>query len=151
MDKGKRNKLRNKILKLIKAKKNTEAGLLIQKYKSKYGEIISWEKQTTLNIKWQSAWLVKNLSQLQLATLVVHIVDTWKAETQQFLRWRIWKELEIMTKKDYELMAAVMKSHSVLHQKATKAIMNSLIEHLKKDNPKFDASRFKEASGYIDN
>ena len=43
-----------------------------------------------------------------------------------------------MTKKDYELMAAVMKSHSVLHQKATKAIMNSLIEHLKKDNPKFD-------------
>jgi acid phosphatase family membrane protein YuiD len=56
-----------------------------------------------------------------------------------------------MTKKDYELMAAVMKSHSVLHQKATKAIMNSLIEHLKKDNPKFDASRFKEASGYIDN
>lgn len=56
-----------------------------------------------------------------------------------------------MTKKDYELMAAVMKSHSVLHQKATKAIMMSLIQHLKKDNPKFDEGRFKEASGYIDN
>jgi len=56
-----------------------------------------------------------------------------------------------MTRKDYELMAAVMKSHSVLHQRATKAIMNSLIEHLKKDNPKFDDSKFKEASGFIDN
>jgi predicted hydrolase (HD superfamily) len=55
-----------------------------------------------------------------------------------------------MTKKDYELMAAVMKSHSVLHQKATKAIMDSLIVHLKKDNEKFDESRFKEASGFID-
>ena len=55
-----------------------------------------------------------------------------------------------MTRKDYELMAAVMKSHSVLHQKATKAIMESLIEHLKKDNPKFDANKFKEASGFID-
>ena len=55
-----------------------------------------------------------------------------------------------MTRKDYELMAAVMKSHSVLHQKATKAIMDSLIEHLTKDNPKFDAAKFKEASGFID-
>ena len=55
-----------------------------------------------------------------------------------------------MTKKDYELMAAVMKSHSVLHQKATKAIMESLIVYLKKDNEKFDEKRFKEASGYID-
>lgn len=54
-----------------------------------------------------------------------------------------------MTKKDYELMAAVMKSHSVLHQKATKAIMTSLLEHLKKDNPKFDEERFIEACGYI--
>jgi len=55
-----------------------------------------------------------------------------------------------MTKKDYELMAAVMKSHSVLHQKATKAIMDSLIVHLKKDNEKFDEATFKEASGFID-
>ena len=55
-----------------------------------------------------------------------------------------------MTKKDYELMAAVMKSHSVLNQKATKAIMESLIIHLKKDNISFDESKFKEASGYID-
>ena len=72
------------------------------------------------------------------------------AEMQPYLRWRKLKESAIMTKKDYELMAAVMKSHSVLHQKATKAIMNSLIEHLKKDNPKFDEAKFKEASGYID-
>jgi hypothetical protein len=55
-----------------------------------------------------------------------------------------------MTKKDYELIAAVMKSHSVLHQKATKSIMTSLIEYLKKDNEAFDQDRFKEASGYID-
>lgn len=41
MKKGEKNKLRNKILKLIKAKKNVEAGLLIQRWKSKYGEIIS--------------------------------------------------------------------------------------------------------------
>ena len=54
-----------------------------------------------------------------------------------------------MTKKDYELMAAVMKSHIILNQKATKAIMDSLVVHLKKDNPKFDENRFKEASGYI--
>ena len=56
----------------------------------------------------------------------------------------------MMSKKDYELMAAVMKSHKVLHQKATKAIMTSLIDHLKKDNPKFDEKIFKEKSGYID-
>ena len=55
-----------------------------------------------------------------------------------------------MTKKDYELMAAVMKSHSVLFNKSTKIIMESLIEHLKKDNPKFDEFKFKKASGYID-
>lgn len=55
-----------------------------------------------------------------------------------------------MTRKDYELMAAVMKSHSVLHQRATKAIMESLIQHLKKDNDKFDEKKFKEASGYIE-
>ena len=55
-----------------------------------------------------------------------------------------------MTRKDYELMAAVMKSHSVLFNKSTKIIMNSLIEHLKKDNPKFDETRFKKACGYID-
>ena len=55
-----------------------------------------------------------------------------------------------MTKKDYELMAAVMKGHIVLHQKATKAIMNSVIEHLKKDNPQFNEKIFKEKSGYID-
>ena len=76
-------------------------------------------------------------------------MDTMTAEMQLYLRWRKLKE-SAMTKKDYELMAAVMKSHSVLHQKATKAIMNSLIEHLKKDNPKFDEAKFKEASGYID-
>ena len=103
-----------------------------------------------LNIKWQSALLVKDLFQLQHATLDVPIVDTMTAEMQPYLRWRKLKESAIMTKKDYELMAAVMKSHSVLHQKATKAIMNSLIEHLKKDNPKFDEAKFKEASGYID-
>ncbi len=102
-----------------------------------------------LNIKWQSALLVKDLFQLQHATLDVPIVDTMTAEMQLYLRWRKLKE-SAMTKKDYELMAAVMKSHSVLHQKATKAIMNSLIEHLKKDNPKFDEAKFKEASGYID-
>ena len=76
-------------------------------------------------------------------------MDTQTAETQVYLRWRKLKE-SAMTKKDYELMAAVMKSHSVLHQKATKAIMDSLIVHLKKDNEKFDESRFKEASGFID-
>jgi predicted hydrolase (HD superfamily) len=55
-----------------------------------------------------------------------------------------------MTKKDYELMAAVMKGHIVLHKRATKAIMESLIVHLKNDNEKFDEATFKEASGYID-
>lgn len=56
----------------------------------------------------------------------------------------------MMNRKDYELMAAVMKGHSVLHKRATKAIMESLIEHLTKDNPKFDAAKFKEASGFIE-
>ena len=55
-----------------------------------------------------------------------------------------------MTKKDYELIAAVLKSQSVIHRKATKAIMTSLLEYLKKENPKFNEERFKEASGYID-
>ena len=41
MKKGEKNRLRNRILKLIKANKSVEAGLLIQKWKSKYGEIIS--------------------------------------------------------------------------------------------------------------
>tara|TARA_B100001094_G_scaffold195185_1_gene189175 strand:+ start:5593 stop:5757 length:165 start_codon:yes stop_codon:yes gene_type:complete len=54
-----------------------------------------------------------------------------------------------MTEKD-QLIAAVMKSHKVLLDKATKAIMESLIVHLKKDNAIFDEERFKEASGYID-
>lgn len=87
--------------------------------------------------------------QLWLAILDVHIVDIQTAEIQAFLRWRILKE-SAMTKKDYELIAAVMKSHSVLHQKATKAIMISLLGYLKKDNPNFDETRFKEASGYIE-
>jgi len=56
-----------------------------------------------------------------------------------------------MTKKDYELIAAVMKSHKVLFEKSTKIIMKSLMEHLKKDNPMFNESRFKNASGFIDN
>ena len=55
-----------------------------------------------------------------------------------------------MTKKDYELMAAVMKSHKVLFEKSTKIIMKSLIEHLEKDNPKFNKERFIEASGFIE-
>ena len=55
-----------------------------------------------------------------------------------------------MTRKDYELIAAVMKSHIILHERSTKAIMISLVIHLKKDNPDFDEEKFKEASGYID-
>ena len=76
-------------------------------------------------------------------------MDIQTAETQAYLRWRRLKE-SAMTKKDYELIAAVLKSQSVLHQKATKAIMISLLEYLKRDNPKFNEERFKEASGYID-
>ena len=76
-------------------------------------------------------------------------MDLQTAEMQPYLRWRKLKE-SAMTKKDYELMAAVMKSHSVLHQKATKAIMESLIVYLKKDNEKFNEKTFKEASGYIE-
>ena len=41
MEKGKKNRLKNRILKLIKANKHVEAGLLIQQYKTKYGEILS--------------------------------------------------------------------------------------------------------------
>tara|TARA_R100000231_G_scaffold96875_1_gene72409 strand:+ start:628 stop:906 length:279 start_codon:yes stop_codon:yes gene_type:complete len=92
---------------------------------------------------------VGTIYQLWLAILDVHIVDIQTAEIQAFLRWRTLKE-SAMTKKDYELIAAVMKSHSVLHQKATKAIMISLLGYLKKDNPNFDENRFKEASGYIE-
>ncbi len=54
-----------------------------------------------------------------------------------------------MTKKDYELIAAVMKSHKVLFEKSTKIIMKSLMEHLKKDNPKFNEDIFKKRSGFI--
>jgi len=39
MKKGEKNRLKNQILKLIKKKKHTEAGLLIQRFKSKYGEL----------------------------------------------------------------------------------------------------------------
>ena len=39
MKKGEKNKLKNQILKLVKKKRNIEAGLLIQRYKSKYGEL----------------------------------------------------------------------------------------------------------------
>ena len=39
MKKGEKNRLKNKILKLVKKKRNIEAGLLIQRYKSKYGEL----------------------------------------------------------------------------------------------------------------
>ena len=39
MKKGKKNKLKRQILLLIKNKKNREAGLLIQRFKSKYGEL----------------------------------------------------------------------------------------------------------------
>ena len=37
--KGKKNRLKRQILSLIKKKKNTEAGLLMQRYKSIYGEL----------------------------------------------------------------------------------------------------------------
>ena len=39
MKKGEKNRLKNQILKLVKKKRNIEAGLLIQRYKSKYGEL----------------------------------------------------------------------------------------------------------------
>tara|TARA_E500000305_G_C3998641_1_gene226024 strand:- start:1126 stop:1356 length:231 start_codon:yes stop_codon:yes gene_type:complete len=76
-------------------------------------------------------------------------VDIQTAEIQAFLRWRILKE-SAMTRKDYELMAAVMKGHKVLFERSTKIIMTSLVEHLKKDNPKFDEEKFRERSGFID-
>ena len=44
MKKGEKNKLKNQILKLVKKKRNIEAGLLIQRYKSKYGELDIWKK-----------------------------------------------------------------------------------------------------------
>tara|TARA_Y100001934_G_C12096045_1_gene651544 strand:- start:643 stop:768 length:126 start_codon:yes stop_codon:yes gene_type:complete len=37
--KSEKNRLKNQILRLIKKKKHIEAGLLIQRYKSKYGEL----------------------------------------------------------------------------------------------------------------
>lgn len=88
-------------------------------------------------------------SQLWRAILDVHIVDIQMVEIQQYLRWRVLKE-SAMTKKDYELIAAVMKSHKVLFEKSTAVILKSLIKHLKADNQKFDEVRFKEASGFID-
>ena len=92
---------------------------------------------------------METISQLWPVILVAHIVDTLMVEMLQHLPWRRLKE-SAMTRKDYELMAAVMKSHKVLFEKSTKIIMESLIEHLKKDNPKFDEARFKERSGFID-
>ena len=44
MKKGEKNRLKNQILKLVKKKRNIEAGLLIQRYKSKYGELDIWKK-----------------------------------------------------------------------------------------------------------
>ena len=55
-----------------------------------------------------------------------------------------------MTKKNYEMLAAVMKAQIVLHKKCVKAIMDSLVIHLKEENPRFDEVRFKEASGFVD-
>ena len=39
MSRVEKNRLRKQILKLVKKKRNREAGLLIQRYKSKYGEL----------------------------------------------------------------------------------------------------------------
>mgnify|MGYP003153732215 CR=1 FL=1 len=39
MKKGAKNRLGRKIITLIKKKKNAEAGLLIERYKSRYGEL----------------------------------------------------------------------------------------------------------------
>ena len=39
MERVEKNKLKKRILKLVRKKRNIEAGLLIQRYKSKYGEL----------------------------------------------------------------------------------------------------------------
>ncbi|MBP02242.1 MAG: hypothetical protein CMM25_05495 [Rhodospirillaceae bacterium] len=76
-------------------------------------------------------------------------MDIQTDEIQAYLRWRILKE-SAMTKKNYEMLAAVMKAQIVLHKKCVKAIMDSLVIHLKEENPQFDEVRFKEASGFVD-
>ena len=54
-----------------------------------------------------------------------------------------------MTTKDYILIAKVLnKQFNTEHKSATSlgiAIMNNLMDALKKDNPKFDSSKFEDA------
>ena len=88
--------------------------------------------------------------QLWLAILVVHIVDIPMAEIQKHLRWRKLKESALaMTRKDYETIAAVLKSFNHLQKKIVKSVTDALVEQLQKENPAFDKKRFLEAAGFI--
>tara|TARA_R100000278_G_scaffold122941_1_gene110577 strand:+ start:3940 stop:4155 length:216 start_codon:yes stop_codon:yes gene_type:complete len=69
---------------------------------------------------------------------------------QQFLQWRRLKESAMaMTRKDYETIAAVLKSFNHLHKKIVKSVTDALVEQLEKENPAFDRKRFLEACGFI--
>ena len=54
-----------------------------------------------------------------------------------------------MTKKDYELIAAVLKSFNHLQKKIVKSVTDALVEQLEKENPSFDKQRFLEACGFV--
>ncbi len=49
-----------------------------------------------------------------------------------------------MTKQDYEKIAEVLKNYSWIGKHR---LVNSFVEMLKADNPRFDAERFKTACG----
>ena len=54
-----------------------------------------------------------------------------------------------MTRKDYEMMATVLKSFNHLQKKIVKTITDALVEQLEQENPAFDKKRFLEAAGFI--
>ena len=54
-----------------------------------------------------------------------------------------------MTKQDYEMIAAILKSFNILHKKVIKSVTDALIIQLQEQNPKFDKKRFLEACGFI--
>lgn len=55
-----------------------------------------------------------------------------------------------MTRKDYELIAAAIKTQVAGHERdlATKVVAEAIAQALQRDNPRFDRARFLKACGF---
>ena len=67
---------------------------------------------------------------------------------KDFLSWRKGRN-KMMTRKDYVATAEILKyASNKTHPALFSKIVNDFAEMFAKDNPRFDVSRFHEASGY---